>query len=78
MIIRKGDILYDESGDLRYIKIEGRHFDDYAVSIWEPRYDSDGEMLDDWAHDHDAIFTANEIRTLANAKEITYVEEEEA
>lgn len=72
MIIRKGMEFVDDSGDYRVIRIEGKHFNDYAVSVWIPQYDDDGEMLDDLKHDHDTIFTAAEIRILTKAKYINY------
>ena len=76
-IIRKGDEFTDESGDLRIIRIEGKHFSDYAVSIWKTAYDEDGEPLDDLVHDHDTIMTAAEIRKLANARYICYEGDED-
>lgn len=73
-IIRKGDEFTDESGDLRIIRIEGKHFSDYAVSIWKYSQDEDS---DDLIHDHDTIMTAAEIRKLANARYICYEEDNE-
>lgn len=72
MIIKKGMEFVDESGDYRIIRIEGKHFSDYAVSIWEPAYDENDEMLDDLVHVNDTIMTAAEIRILAKAKFINY------
>lgn len=74
MIIRKGMEFVDESGDYRIIRIEGKHFDDYAVSIWKPAYDEDGEPLEELAHDHDTIMTAAEMRALSGSKYINYEE----
>lgn len=72
MIIKKGMEFVDESGDYRVVRIEGKHFSDYAVSIWEPAYDENDEPLDDLVRDHDTIMTAAEIRSLAKAKYINY------
>lgn len=72
MIIKKGTEFVDESGDYRIVRIEGKHFSDYAVSIWKPAYDENDEPLDDLIHDHDTIMTAAEIRILAKAKYINY------
>lgn len=75
-IIRKGDEFTDKSGDLCIIRIEGKHFSGYAVSVWEYSQDEDS---DDLIRDHDTIMTAAEIRKLANARHICYeVEEDES
>ena len=74
MIIKKGMEFIDESGDYRIIRIEGKHFSDYAVSVWKPAYDENEEPLDELVHDHDTIMTAAEIRMLANAQYISYEE----
>ena len=78
MIIKKGMEFVDESGYYRVVRIEGKHFGDFAVSIWKPAYDENDEPLDDLVHDHDTIMTAAEIRRLANAKFINYEEGEES
>ena len=75
MIIKKGMEFADESGDYRIIRIEGKHFNDFAVSVWKPSYDDDGEPLDELVHDHDTIMTVSEIKNLANAKYINYEDE---
>lgn len=62
----------DESGDVRLIKIAGRHFSDYSIDIY--KYDDEEE---DYVYDHSAIFTASEVRRLAKAKSITWAEDEE-
>lgn len=72
MIIKKGMEFVDDSGEYRIVRIEGKHFNDYAVSIWKPAYDENDELLDDLVHDHDTIMTAAEIRILAKAKYINY------
>lgn len=77
MTIRKGMEFVDESGDYRIVRIEGKHFSDFAVSIWKPQYDENGEPLDELEHDHDTIMSAAEIRRLAGAS-IIYFEEEES
>lgn len=74
MIIKKGMEFIDDSGDYRVIRIEGKHFHDYAVSVWKPAYNEDDELLDDLVHDHDTIMTASEIRVLSGSKHINYEE----
>lgn len=72
MIIRKGDEFTDESGDFRIIRIEGKHFSDFAVSVWKYPDEEDGDLV----HDYDTIMTAAEIRMLAHAKSITFENDE--
>lgn len=77
MIIRKGMEFLDESGDYRIIRIEEKHFGAFAVSIWKPAYDENGEPLDELIYDYDTIMTAAEIRILVHAKHINFEDEEE-
>lgn len=69
MIIRKNDEFMNENGEL--IVITGKHFSDYAVSVYQ--YNDESEEYD--VFDRETFYTAAEIRRLANAKEITWEEE---
>lgn len=73
MIIRKGMEFMNESGDLCIIRIEDKHFSDYAVSVWKYPETDDEDLI----HDHDTIMTAAEIRRLAHAKSIIFEDDEE-
>ena len=70
MIIRKNDEFVNDNGDL--VVITGKHFSDYAVSIYH--YNDDTENYD--ILDRDTIYTAHEVRKIAGAKEITWSEED--
>lgn len=69
MIIKKNDEFVNENDELA--RIVGKHFDDYAVEIF--RYNEDTEEYD--IYDRSTIYTAHEVRKLANAREITWSEE---
>jgi hypothetical protein len=71
MLIRKNDEFVNENGEL--VIITGKHFSDYAVSIYQ--YNDDTENYD--IFDRDTIYTAYEVKRLANAKEITWGDEAE-
>lgn len=70
MIIRKNDEFVNDNNEL--VVITGKHFDDYAVSIYH--YNDDTEEYD--IFDRDTIYTAHEVRKIAGAKEITWSEED--
>lgn len=69
MIIRKNDSFMNDNGEL--VVITGKHFSDYAVSVYH--YNDDTEEYD--IFDRDTIYTAYEVRKIANAREITWSEE---
>lgn len=71
MIIRKNDQFVNDNGEL--VVLTGKHFSDYAVSIYH--YNEESEEYD--IHDRDTIYTAHEIRQLAKAREITWSDDEE-
>jgi hypothetical protein len=70
MIIRKNDSFTNDNGEL--VVITGKHFNDYAVSIYQ--YNDDTEEYD--IFDRDTFYTTSEVRKIAKAKEITWSEEE--
>lgn len=69
MIIRKNDSFVNENNEL--VVITGKHFSDYAVSIYH--YNDNTEEYD--IFDRDTIYTAYEVRKIAKAKKITWSEE---
>jgi hypothetical protein len=71
MIIKKNDEFVNENDEL--VRIVGKHFDDYAVEIFH--YNEDTEEYD--IYDRSTIYTAHEVRRLANAREITWSEEDD-
>lgn len=70
MLIHKGDTFINDNGEM--VQLNAPHFGDYAVSIYH--YNEETEDFD--IHDRDTIYTAAEIRRLANAKSITWKEED--
>lgn len=70
MIIRKNDSFVNDNNEL--VVITGKHFDDYAVSVYH--YNDDTEEYD--IFDRDTIYTAYEVRKIAGAKEITWSEDD--
>ena len=71
MIIKKNDEFINQNNQL--VRITGKHFSDYAVDVFE--YNDDSENYD--IYDSSTIYTAGEIRRLAGAKEITWIEDDE-
>lgn len=69
MIIKKNDEFVNENGEL--VVINSKHFSDYSVSVY--LYNEDTEEYD--IFDRDTIYTALEVKHLANAKEITWEED---
>lgn len=66
MIIRKNDSFVNENGEL--VVINGKHFNDYAVSVYH--YNDDTEEYD--IYDRDTIYTNTEMCRLAKTKCITW------
>lgn len=69
MIIRKNDSFINENDEL--VVITGKHFSDYAVSIYHYNDDTDDYDI----FDRNTFYTAYEVRKIANVKEITWSEE---
>lgn len=71
MIIKKNDEFVNENGEL--VRIVDKHFNDYAVEIFD--YNEDTEEYD--IYDRSTIYTACEVRKLTNAREITWSDEDD-
>ena len=69
MIIRKNDSFVNDNGEL--VVINGKHFNVYAVSVYH--YNDDTEEYD--IFDRYTFYTTYYVRKIANAKEITWSDE---
>ena len=65
MIIRKFDEFFDDNGNI--VIIYDRHFNDFYVRIDE--WNDEGEEFE---YGHFTVMTAQEIKRITNAKEITW------
>ena len=71
MIIKKYDEFVNQNGEL--VRLIGKHFNDYAVEIFN--YNEDTEEYD--IYDRSTIYTAPEVRRLVDAREITWSDEDD-
>ena len=70
--IRAGDEFDSDISEVRKIRINGRHFNDYDVTNFVPS--EDGE---EWVYDGESILTSQEVARFAGARSVYFIDEDD-
>ena len=73
LMIHEGDEFEDNGSVVRKIRIDGKHFGDFDVSVFVP-----SEGGEDWIPAGTAILTKTEVALIAGARRVVFADEEEA